>query len=149
MERPTTQEEQLEEGKRLFREQQERLLREQQIQVRLLFDQNLPPSLRSHLRDLFPDSAHVRDVAMMAGPDSVIWNYAKAFNFAIVTKDKDFAEHVRAEGPPPSVIQIRAGNCCVASLTSMLREDAAKIVTHVQFGGGLLEVGADVRQVAV
>ena len=44
---------------------------------------------------MFPDSVHVRDVDVMRSPDSSIWEYAKAFNFAILTKDIDFAHRVR------------------------------------------------------
>jgi hypothetical protein len=38
------------------------------------------------------------------------------------------------------VIQIRAGNCSVSKLVSLIRENAAQITTAVQFGGALHEV---------
>ena len=90
---------------------EERLV-QQRSQVRFLFDQNLPASLKRHLADLFPESLHVSDtnINFAEAPDSAIWEHAKALNLAIMTKDSDFAIRAREEGPPPTVIQIRAGN---------------------------------------
>jgi predicted nuclease of predicted toxin-antitoxin system len=118
----------------------ERLL-QQRSQVRLIYDENLPPSLKMHLGDLFPRSIHVRDINLAHSPDSSIWEHAKAFDFAIMTKDSDFADRVRQEGPPPTVIQIRAGNCSVSKLVGLIRESAPQIITTVQFRGSLLEIG--------
>lgn len=115
---------------------------EQRSAVRLLIDENLPESLKGSLADLFPGSVHVRDrdIDLAHSPDSSIWEHAKAFNFAILTKDSDFADRARAEGPPPTVVQVRAGNCSVAKLVSLIRENAVQITTAVQFGGALYEV---------
>ena len=128
-------------------EWEERLI-QQRSQVRLLFDENLPPSLKSHLRDLFPGSVHVRDIDLAGAVDSAIWEHAKAFNFAILTKDNDFAIRVREEGPPPTVIQIRAGNSSVSKLVTLVRNNAAQIATAVQFGGSLLEIGSSLEVAA-
>ncbi len=119
----------------------ERLV-EQRKDVKLLWDENLPRSLKSHVRDLFPDSVHVSDVDLLRTDDSMIWDYAYTFRLAIVTKDGDFAVRVVAEGPPPSVVRILVGNCPVWVLISVIRENADLIKTHVQFGGGLLRIGA-------
>jgi predicted nuclease of predicted toxin-antitoxin system len=126
----------------------EERLAEQRSAVRLLFDENLPPSLKRHLADLFPNSVHVREIDLARFPDLAIWDYAKAFNLAILTKDSDFALRVRHEGPPPSVIQVRAGNCSVGKLVVLIRENAPKIVLHVQFGGPLLEIGSIIEAAA-
>jgi predicted nuclease of predicted toxin-antitoxin system len=75
----------------------ERLI-EQRSAVHLLIDENLPPSLKSYLADLFPGSVHVRDIDLAHSPDSSIWDHAKALNFAILTKDSDFAIRVREVG---------------------------------------------------
>lgn len=116
-------------------------LAEQRSEVRFLIDENLPPSLKSHLADLFPGSVHVREIDLAHSSDLSIWEHAKAFNLAILTKDGDFAIRAREEGPPPTVIQIRVGNCSVVKLVSLIRERAPQITTAVQFGGSLLEVG--------
>jgi predicted nuclease of predicted toxin-antitoxin system len=116
-------------------------LAEQRSTVRLLIDENLPASLKRHLADLFPGSIHVSDISLTSSSDCSIWEYAKAFGFAILTKDNDFAARSRSEGGPPVVIQIRAGNSSAAKLVSLLRENGAQIMTAVQFGGPLLEIG--------
>ena len=118
----------------------ERLV-EQRSTVRLLFDENLPASLKRLLADIFPGSVHVKDVNLENAPDGSIWEYAKAFNLAIMTKDSDFANRARTEGPPPTVIQIRAGNSSVNKLVTLIRENAPQITTAVQFGGPLIEIG--------
>ena len=58
--------------------------------MKLLFDQNLSPRLPRLLKDLYPDSAHIRDIGMRDSTDTEIWEYAKANGFAIVSKDSDF-----------------------------------------------------------
>ena len=44
--------------------------------MKLLFDQNLSPSLVSALRDLCPGSVHVRDVGLQDASDETVWKYA-------------------------------------------------------------------------
>jgi predicted nuclease of predicted toxin-antitoxin system len=39
--------------------------------MKLLFDENLSPKLVRLLHDLFPDSLHIRDVALKAANDPV------------------------------------------------------------------------------
>jgi predicted nuclease of predicted toxin-antitoxin system len=45
--------------------------------MKLLFDENLSPKLPNRLSDIFPNSLHVRDVAMKATIDLIVWDYAK------------------------------------------------------------------------
>ena|ERR1017187_2351769 len=104
--------------------------------------------MKRHLADLFPGSVHVRDIDLASSPDFAIWDHAKAFNLAILTKDSDFALRARHEGSPPSVIQVRAGNCSVGKLVALIRENAQKIILHVQFGGPLLEIGSIIESAA-
>ncbi|MDX6557954.1 MAG: hypothetical protein QOF72_1003 [Blastocatellia bacterium] len=40
--------------------------------MKLLFDENLSPKLVRLLHDLFPDSLHVRDIALKAADDPVV-----------------------------------------------------------------------------
>ena len=57
--------------------------------MKLLFDQNLSHKLVRLLADLFPDSLHVREVGLNAAGDPLVWDYAKAHGFVIVSKDSD------------------------------------------------------------
>jgi len=43
-------------------------------------------------------------------PDTEIWEYARANNLTIVTKDADFSDRVLLSEPPPRVIHIKLGN---------------------------------------
>ncbi len=89
---------------------------------RLLFDQNLSPRLVSHLADLYPNSVHVFMVGLSSALDTEIWEYARANDLTIVTKDADFSELGLLRGFPPKVIWIRRGNCSTAEILSLLRE---------------------------
>jgi len=72
--------------------------------MRLLFDENLSPKLPQRLIDLFPDSLHVRDVGMKATIDPIVWDYAKANDLMIVSKDADMHDLSLVVGNPPKVI---------------------------------------------
>lgn len=72
--------------------------------MKLLFDQNLSPRLPRLLEDLYPDSAHIREVGMRDSTDTQIWEYAKANGFAIVSKDSDFQARSLLHGHPPKFI---------------------------------------------
>jgi predicted nuclease of predicted toxin-antitoxin system len=58
--------------------------------VKLLFDENLSPSLVDLLAVTFPESRHVRDIGLARADDEAVWSYAKEHGFAIVSKDSDF-----------------------------------------------------------
>lgn len=81
------------------------------MSVRLLFDENLSLALVKDLADLFPASAHVRDLQMQSAPDNDIWHRAASDGFTIVTKDDDFRQRSFLYGFPPKVIWLRVGNC--------------------------------------
>jgi predicted nuclease of predicted toxin-antitoxin system len=95
--------------------------------VKLLLDQNLAPRLARNLSDIYPGSAHVRDLGMARASDHVIWDHARGAGFAIVSKDNDFQQMSFVFGPPPKVIWIRRGNCSVRESEEILRSNAARI----------------------
>jgi predicted nuclease of predicted toxin-antitoxin system len=71
-----------------------------------LFDENLPNRVRFHPSlPVF----HARDLGE-AATDSELWEYAKAHDLVIVTKDADFSDRMMASDPPPRVIHLRIGN---------------------------------------
>ncbi len=97
--------------------------------MRLLFDQNLSPQLTRRLADIYPDSLHVREVGLRDADDSVIWEYAKANEYVIVSKDSDFQQRSLLIGSPPKFIWLRVGNCPVKSIDELLRRYSAAIHT--------------------
>ena len=60
--------------------------------MKLLFDQNLAPRLATRLADIFPQSSHVFWLSLDRAADTVVWEYARAEGFLLVTKDADFSE---------------------------------------------------------
>ena len=84
--------------------------------MKLLYDQNLPPSLIRRLSDLFPDSEHIREVGLRESDDGAIWEHARDHGFAIVSKDSDFQYLALLRGHPPKAVHLGVGNCTVDQL---------------------------------
>ena len=100
--------------------------------MRLLFDQNLSYRLNHLLRDLFPESLHVRDAGLVFASDHVIWAHAKEHQFTIVSKDSDFRQLSFTYGQPPKVVWIRRGNCSTSEIAGILRERFDEILAFLQ-----------------
>jgi predicted nuclease of predicted toxin-antitoxin system len=94
----------------------------------LLFDQNLSPYLVDRLADQYPGSVHVSTVGLGTALDKVVWEYARQYDYMIVTKDADFSELPLLLGFPPKVIWIRRGNCSTREIELLLRENYEVIV---------------------
>jgi len=60
--------------------------------MRLLFDQNLSPTLVQRLSDLYSDASHVSLVGLDRASDEAVWSYALTNDYIIVTKDADFSD---------------------------------------------------------
>ena len=89
--------------------------------MKLLFDQNLSPSLVGSLADIYPESVHVQSVGLDRADDTAVWDFARLQNLVIVTKDADFQERSLIAGAPPKVIWIRRGNCSTSDIEAILR----------------------------
>jgi len=79
--------------------------------MKLLLDENLPPTLARTLAADYPGSAHVHDRDFGSASDSTIWEYARKEGFTIVSKDSDYEELSMMKGAPPKLIWLRTGNC--------------------------------------
>ncbi len=97
--------------------------------MKLLFDQNLSWRLPTILEDIFPESKHVREFGFKEAQDVEIWNYAKANDFTIVSKDTDFQQRSLLLGHPPKFVWLRVGNCSVATIENLLRKHSVSIHT--------------------
>ena len=100
--------------------------------MKLLFDQNLSPSLVKVLSDLYPESIHVRDVGLRDATDEAVWNYASRHGLTIMSKDSDFHQRSFLFGSPPKVVWIRRGNCSTADIETLLRTHDAALQTFEQ-----------------
>ncbi len=97
--------------------------------MKLLFDQNLSHRLPHILRDIFPESIHIREIGFIEATDTVIWEYAKEYGFTIVSKDSDFQQRSLFYGQPPKVVWLKVGNCPVKIIEDLLRKHSISIYT--------------------
>jgi predicted nuclease of predicted toxin-antitoxin system len=90
--------------------------------VRLLFDEQLSEELVTAVRDLLPESRHVRLLGKGGAADSVVWQLAVEYSCVLVTKDEDFHRLSVLHGAPPKVVWLRLGNCATADIARLLRD---------------------------
>lgn len=90
--------------------------------MRLLFDENLSYRLVGLLTDVYPGSAHVREVGLLGAEDLRIWAYASEHGFLLVSKDTDFYQRSLVFGAPPKVVWLRIGNASTRAVATLLRE---------------------------
>ena len=95
--------------------------------MKLLFDQNLSPTLVRRLADLFPDASHVQAAGLVFASDDQVWEYARLNGFAIVTKDEDYNNLSVMRGCPPKIIWLQMGNCTTAQVEAVFRARVAGI----------------------
>ena len=100
--------------------------------MKLLFDQNLSPSLLDSLADIYPESVHVQSVGLDRADDTAVWDFARLQNLVIVTKDADFQERSLIAGAPPKVIWIRRGNCSTSDIQTILRRHSDEALQLMQ-----------------
>lgn len=103
--------------------------------MRLLFDHNLSPRLVNRLADIYPDSQHIFRLGLEQAEDRVVWEYARQYEFVLVTRDSDFNELSVLWGFPPKVIWIRRGNCATHRIEEILRVHLEDIRAWIQDPG--------------
>jgi predicted nuclease of predicted toxin-antitoxin system len=100
--------------------------------VRLLLDENLSDRIVCRILDLYPGSKHVKTVGLTNTDDGMIWEYAKANDFVIVSKDSDFHQRSLLYSHPPKFIYLRIGNSPTSAIVEILRDN---FDTIMQFEG--------------
>jgi predicted nuclease of predicted toxin-antitoxin system len=104
--------------------------------VKLLLDENLSDRIIPRIVDLYPNSEHVKTLSLTNTDDALIWEYAKANDFVIVSKDSDFHQRSLLYGYPPKFVYLRIGNSPTSKVIQILR-DSFEIIT--QFSRSLTE----------
>ena len=89
--------------------------------MKLLFDQNLSPTLVARLADIYPHSSHVHSHSLDTASDLEIWDFARSNDYVIVTKDADFSELSALRGFPAKIVWLQFGNCKTGRIEEMLR----------------------------
>lgn len=95
--------------------------------MKLLFDENLSPSLVTQLVDLFPGSMHIVQLLGGGATDTHLWELAQRDGYAIVSKDNDFRQRSFLSGPPPKIVWLSVGNAGTAAIATLLRIRAADL----------------------
>lgn len=72
--------------------------------MKLLLDENLSDRIVPKILDLYPSSEHVKTLRLLHTADAIIWEYAKANGFTVVSKDADFHQRSLLYGHPPKFI---------------------------------------------
>ncbi|HSY19120.1 MAG TPA: DUF5615 family PIN-like protein [Candidatus Acidoferrales bacterium] len=96
--------------------------------MKLLFDENLSPNLPRLVMEVYPGSAHVREIGLKGQTDEEIWNHAKLHGFTIISKDRDFYQRALLYGPPPKFIWLRLGNCTRNELLALMQRHERDIL---------------------
>ena len=91
--------------------------------MKLLFDQNLSRHLVDHVRDAFPESAHVAPLGLSEATDEAVWDFAGANGYLVVSKDSDFRQLAFLHGPPPKVLWLRLGNVTTVDIATAILDD--------------------------
>lgn len=91
--------------------------------MKLLLDENLSDRIIYMIIDLYPDSEHVKTLALTNTDDGIIWEYAQANDFVIVSKDSDFHQRSLLYGHPPKFVYLRIGNSPTSRIVQILRDN--------------------------
>ena len=91
--------------------------------MKLLLDENISDRIVNRIIDLYPDSDHVKTLALTNTDDGIIWEYAKANDFVIVSKDSDIHQRSLLYGHPPKFIYLRIGNSPTSEIVKILRDN--------------------------
>jgi predicted nuclease of predicted toxin-antitoxin system len=79
---------------------------------------------------------HVSEANLAEALDRAVWEYARANNLVLVSKDADFGELGLMLGFPPKVVWIRRGNCTTEDIEELLRSNREAIEAMAQTGAG-------------
>lgn len=107
--------------------------------MKLLFDNNLSPSLVQSLATAFPGSVHCASVGLSEATDLAVWTFARDNGFTLVTKDSDFNSFVSLRGFPPRIVWIRRANCSTKEIEALIQANITVLQSFEdQVSGGLL-----------
>lgn len=95
--------------------------------MKLLLDENLSRRIVPFLQQAYPDTAQVTALGLQAATDLEIWDFAKAHDYVIVSRDVDFMDLSLLKGQPPKLVRLRLPNQTRAATLSCLLANQASI----------------------
>jgi predicted nuclease of predicted toxin-antitoxin system len=108
--------------------------------MRLLVDAQLPPSLARWFGEQGIAATPVREAGLRDSDDGSIWNFARAGEWTVVTKDEDFVARCIGNPVAPPVVWLRIGNCTNRVLFAWLRPLLPEMKSRLEQGEKLIEV---------
>jgi len=108
--------------------------------VKFLVDHQLPPALARFLESQGHVAAHVRELALKASDDAIIWRHASAGHMAVVSKDEDFFFFATAPNPTARLVWVRLGNCRTPFLLERFRLRLPQIIASFDAGANIVEL---------
>jgi predicted nuclease of predicted toxin-antitoxin system len=100
--------------------------------MKLLLDENLSSRIVPQILDLFPGSSHVNTNGLDHTDDAVIWDFAGANGYTIVSKDHDFFQRSLLYGAPPKFLFLKVGNCTTREVTALIRLHSVLIQAFIR-----------------
>jgi predicted nuclease of predicted toxin-antitoxin system len=109
--------------------------------MKLLLDENLSRRIVPFLLQSYPESTHVALEGLQAARDADVWEFAKARDYVIVTRDADFLDLSLQNGQPPKVIWLRTLNQSRVATLNILMANLAPIEESlIELGNACVEV---------
>lgn len=93
--------------------------------MKLLLDENLSDKIVPQILDLFPNSAQLKQHALLQADDTLIWSFAQQQGFTLISKDSDFHQRSLVFGHPPKFVFLRVGNCPTRRIVELIRHHTA------------------------
>lgn len=100
--------------------------------MKIIFDQNISFRVVVKVSKNFPEASQVRQLGLENMSDLEIWNYARAYEFTIVSFDADFYEISNIKGYPPKIIWLRLGNTSTSHIAEIINQKAALIQSFIK-----------------
>ncbi len=99
--------------------------------MKLLLDENISYRILNAIVEIFPGSEHVTKTINHIKSDLEIFDYARQYDFTILTFDGDFYDLQLLKGYPPKIIWLRFGNSGNMKLISKISDNHSEILAFV------------------
>ncbi|MGJ3234524.1 DUF5615 family PIN-like protein [Marivirga sp.] len=99
--------------------------------MRLIFDQNISHRILKELPSRFSASTTIKKESLVNADDKEIWEFAKDFNFTIVTQDSDFNDLNSVYGYPPKIVWLRLGNLTTVQIVKIILTKEEEILNFI------------------
>jgi len=111
--------------------------------VIFLIDAQLPPGLAPWLTEEFGvQAASLRFLGLQATEDTEIFDLARMMDdVVLVSKDSDFVELVKQQGPPPRLLSVTCGNLTNRRLRTVFAKVFHEALAAFEDGEVIIELG--------